>query len=117
MRYLYCDPTPAPSTWTCHTPDPSRRVMGCAEPSQPAHSPATCTSSALGAQTRNDVPSAPACAPSTVQSSSWRPSPMRWRSSSPGAWGSADGLAGGLVGVLAGVLRGVFVGLLVDSVM
>src|SRR5688500_8307476 len=53
-RYLYWAPIPTPSAWTCHTPEPSSLVIGWAEPSQPAHSPATCTSRAFGAQTRNE---------------------------------------------------------------
>ena len=61
--------------------------MGCARSFQALKSPTTLTARAAGAHTAKAVPGVPSivcgCAPSASQSCSWRPSVMRWRSSSP----------------------------------
>ncbi len=84
---LYSSPSPMPGTNSSHTPvEPSDR-MGKPVPSQKLKEPATRTPRAFGAHTEKRVPVTSwcviGCAPSTVHSSSCRPSPIRCRSSSP----------------------------------
>ena len=96
MRNLYASPCPTPGTKRSQTPDPIGR-MTCWSPPQKLNSPATCTDCAFGAHTVNEVPSVGPSgpsyvrgrAPSTSHSRSWRPSLIRWRSSSPIAAGHA----------------------------
>ena len=61
--------------------------MGWSRPSQELKSPTTRTPRALGAHTANAVPATPSWtrgwAPRLHHMSSWRPSPIRWTSSSP----------------------------------
>ena len=79
-------PTPTPGTNACQTPESPTRAIGCARPV-----PAGPLAGHLDLQ-RVGCPDAEGraaesttWAPSTFQSSSCRPSWMRWRSSSPGA--------------------------------
>ena len=106
MRNLYRDPTGTFGRKTSHTPLEPIERNGFARPSQPSKSPVTRTPRAFGAHTANEtpliVPEAVSYermrAPSTSHSRSWRPSPIRCRSSSPTVgshrYGSSTSTAG-----------------------
>jgi hypothetical protein len=88
---LYDSPGSTPGTNSSHTPEAPMLRIEWPTPSHRLKSPTTRTARARGAHTVNETPrSAPTgesytrwFAPSTVHSSSWRPSAMRCRSSSP----------------------------------
>ena len=90
-QYLYSAPSPTPGTNNSQTPEDPIDRMGSAVGFQPQKSPITLTPRALGAHTANDVPvtgppgvsNVRTWAPSTCHRCSWRPSPMRCRSTSP----------------------------------
>ncbi len=72
----------------CGAPfEPPIERIAWAAPSHPLKLPTTRTARAFGAQTAKDVPWLSSwvrtCEPRTSQSRSWRPSRIRWRSSSP----------------------------------
>ncbi|CAM5725219.1 hypothetical protein SFUMM280S_03738 [Streptomyces fumanus] len=87
MSNLYSSPSPTPGTNSSHTPDEPSDRIGKPVPSQKLKPPATRTPRAFGAHTAKRVPVTPwwviGCAPSACQSCSCRPSPIRYRSSSP----------------------------------
>ena len=84
-------PTPTSGTKSSHTPDEPIIRIGWIRPSQSLKSPMTRTALARGAHTANETPRTEPIgplysrirAPSTVHSCSCRPSPTRWRSTSP----------------------------------